>query len=73
MPQFQKGRRYRIEYLPAGARTKTRTVEVNFVGHKQDEPAYLLFDGRPEFGDASLHQEQIVKVEDLGAASYVRR
>jgi hypothetical protein len=73
MIDFKANRRYRIAYLPPGAKV-TRTVEVNYLGTSWVEGEHE-FDGRastPPFGTARLHVDQIKEVEDIGPAIWER-
>jgi hypothetical protein len=67
--QFERGRRYRVTFLPAGARTRTRTFEGNYLGGGSGEHQ---FDLRPESGTSSLRDESIREVKDIGPAVWAR-
>ena len=67
---FEKGRRYRLTILPAGARTKTITFEANYLWPSSYMPGYHEFDCRPEAGTQTISEEGIREVEDIGPAVY---
>jgi hypothetical protein len=73
IPVFFKGRRYRVEILPAGARTRTILFDANYLGLDHAEPdKVLLFDCRPEAGTQQIRIEGIRNYEDIGKAVYAR-
>lgn len=74
MPRFsfQKNRRYLVTYLPAGARSKTQTFEANYLGVNQMYVAAHDFDLRPKAGTATIQEDQIREVKDIGKAVWDR-
>jgi hypothetical protein len=69
--RFSVGNRYRLTILPAGARTKTITVEGNYLGRSFTPHAHD-FDCRPEMGTQAISDESIQEVEKIGPAVYAR-
>lgn len=65
---FEKNTRYRVIFLPAGARTKTREFVGNYLGPNRLESGVHDFDGRPASGTVSIREDQIHAFEKVGPA-----
>jgi len=68
--QFEKGRRYRITILPAGARTRTITFDANYLWDDDNGAAQptISVDCRPEAGTQMIYRSSLRDVKDIGPA-----
>ena len=64
---FKRGRRYKLTFFPAGARTKTVTRTGNYLGTQWGDP---LIDCRPDGGTQLIPLMSVRDAEDVGEAVY---
>lgn len=69
---FTRGRRYRVTFLPAGARTRTVEFDGNYLGVSGLHAEAHEFDCRPQMGTQTIHDENIQTVQELGTAVWAR-